>query len=99
MVEDSPSPYQTTQSEVPGVLVYTCQPSTGQAEAGGLPFKASLGYTVRIHLNKTKKFLVLRGLIQMMEATSVWPLRGSPGMFYHRDSAPSLGRTQGGQRS
>lgn len=53
MVEDTPFQYQTTQSKVPGMLVYTCQPSTGQAEAGGLPFKASLGYTVRNHSNKT----------------------------------------------
>lgn len=52
MVEDSPPPYWTTQSEVLGVLVYTRQCSTGQAEAGELPFKASLGYTVR-NLNKT----------------------------------------------
>lgn len=64
MVEDSPPPYWTTQSEVLGVLVYTRQCSTGQAEAGELPFKASLGYTVR-NLNKTKKLPVLGGLSQL----------------------------------
>lgn len=61
MAEVSPSPYWTTQSEVLAVLVYTCQPSTGQAEAGELPFKASLGYTVRSHLSQTKKLPVLGG--------------------------------------
>jgi hypothetical protein len=31
----------------PGILMHTCHPSTGEAEAGGSEFESSLGYIAR----------------------------------------------------
>jgi hypothetical protein len=39
----------------PGVVVYTCNPSTQEAEAGGLWIQGSLGYIVRSCINLKKK--------------------------------------------